>query len=674
MLQHEKKHSSEFLVSLHSRERSFANLAFGHVELLSFLCHHTHPAQLLSYQFTGYELPKPDKRTSFFRAFLEKSPKLTSKVEDVVETSINLQAFGFISKIRGIRGKLCSRARYTSSVDAQLDFVFLAYSTVLQWCLYRRKKENFARDPFVTLSWQDMCTVYNCLKQWFQIQCRTDGEDLCYMMLANLVSKMPQPQSNQPVNSNALSSSGPFRFWTSYGTADQFRLDYNTLTVFLKELDNDESTLKTSFKGWTCLMVKLLQDLLAIRKRANGQLGCDLFFNTTGIVLALNKRSNPTSVSTEQTTDNPFATLTMTTIVCRALATEAFKEQKKEIQSTFRKTYFHYLKKRKKKSTVVVGINRKHVPDSGTDGRDDSEILDLKRKSNVANKSVVPDPGDSPAESVASQPSLSSQPTLDKSLVVPDPCDSPAESITGQLYLSSQPTPDNLPVKEYLGRQLNSSESLRVDDALNGPGGLGDILASSGNESVQRRSMQTLKPETWLSDEVIHYFYHMLAKRDKEICSKDSSRKRSHFFYSFFFTKLLNDGHRDPDINGTYQFKNVRRWSKKVPGRDIFNLDKIVFPINKKQLHWMCAIIHMQKKRIQFYDSYGSSGEEYLQYLLRYIQDEHLDKKKCPLPDADSWELVCSTPDTIPQQQNSMLKIATFRTMTQDGHSHYSHF
>jgi len=86
-------------------------------------------------------------------------------------------------------------------------------------------------------------------------------------------------------------------------------------------------------------------------------------------------------------------------------------------------------------------------------------------------------------------------------------------------------------------------------------------------------------------------------------------------------------------------------------GKDIFALDKIFFPINQGNQHWVCAVIFMQAKRIQFYDSMGGRGESYLQDLFRYLQDEHLDKKKCPLPDLDEWKLVTCTPDT-PRQKN----------------------
>ena len=59
----------------------------------------------------------------------------------------------------------------------------------------------------------------------------------------------------------------------------------------------------------------------------------------------------------------------------------------------------------------------------------------------------------------------------------------------------------------------------------------------------------------------------------------------------------------------------------------------------------------MQEKKIQFYDSMCVDGMEYLPIILQYILDEHLDKKKCPLPDRDQWQLIDCTHDT-PKQTN----------------------
>ncbi|GAX23363.1 sentrin-specific protease 1 [Fistulifera solaris] len=202
-----------------------------------------------------------------------------------------------------------------------------------------------------------------------------------------------------------------------------------------------------------------------------------------------------------------------------------------------------------------------------------------------------------------------------------------------------------------LMRPLTEDEKEIVAEAIHGSGPDHEILARFDADSVTRASMHTLRPGGWLTDEVIHFFYVMLARRDEEMCKQDPQRKRSHFFKSFFITSLLNEGHANPAKNGTYEYRNVKRWSKKVPGKDIFDLDKIIFPINQNNMHWVCSVIFMQAKRIQFYDSMGGDGCRYLNALFQYLKDEHQDKKKCPLPDEDEWEFIECTSDT-PRQRN----------------------
>jgi hypothetical protein len=200
-----------------------------------------------------------------------------------------------------------------------------------------------------------------------------------------------------------------------------------------------------------------------------------------------------------------------------------------------------------------------------------------------------------------------------------------------------------------LMRPLSEEERQRVTQALHGRQPPGAILAQCDADSVQQSSMWTLQPGQWVNDEIIHYFLLMLAERDEEICQKDSDRKRCHFFKSFFITKIMNEGHAT--LDGKYEYKNVKRWSKKVPGKDLFKLDKIFFPINQGQMHWLCACAFITEKRIEVYDSMGSPGTKYLNCIFQYLQDDHMDKKGCPLPDLDEWELVRCRDDT-PSQRN----------------------
>jgi Ulp1 protease family, C-terminal catalytic domain len=115
-----------------------------------------------------------------------------------------------------------------------------------------------------------------------------------------------------------------------------------------------------------------------------------------------------------------------------------------------------------------------------------------------------------------------------------------------------------------LMRPLSDDELQLVHEAMYGRGSDDEVLAREGSDTVMRSSLRKLAPRQWLNDEVIHFFYMMLAKRDAELCRLDPTRKRCHFFKSFFITKLLQEGHALYD--GQYDYKSVKRWSKNVPG------------------------------------------------------------------------------------------------------------
>jgi hypothetical protein len=227
---------------------------------------------------------------------------------------------------------------------------------------------------------------------------------------------------------------------------------------------------------------------------------------------------------------------------------------------------------------------------------------------------------------------------------------------------------------------LNTDDQQKVIQALNDNGPPTQVIAQDGNDTVQRESMHRLLPDQWLNDEVINFYMVMLSKRDKETCLGDPSRTRCHFSKSFFVSRLFNEGHTNPAIDGEYEYNSVKTWSNNVPGtcflaflllclvrvataltilmvyhlfaeKDIFKLDKIVFPINIGKQHWVCAVIYMQEKRIQFFDSMGDDGTLYLESLFEYVKDEHQDKKGSPLPDQDQWRLVLCTSVT-PRQLN----------------------
>lgn len=203
-----------------------------------------------------------------------------------------------------------------------------------------------------------------------------------------------------------------------------------------------------------------------------------------------------------------------------------------------------------------------------------------------------------------------------------------------------------------LMRPFTDEERAIVLEATRGIGSPTEILASQDADSVQRGSMQTLRPGQWLNDEVINYFLkNCLAKRDEIICTRQPGRKRSHFFNSFFVQTMFDEKNNHPDLRGRYNYKNVKRWSKKVPGKDIFNLKYILCPINLDNMHWTSAVIFMEEKRIQYYDSMGGTDRTKLKGLLEYVKDEYKTKNGGQEMDVSEWELVSCRADT-PRQRN----------------------
>ncbi len=79
-------------------------------------------------------------------------------------------------------------------------------------------------------------------------------------------------------------------------------------------------------------------------------------------------------------------------------------------------------------------------------------------------------------------------------------------------------------------------------------------------------------------------------------------------------------------------------------------MDKIFVPIHINDLHWRMAIIFVQLKPIQYYDSLGGGGRSHLETLLRYVADVHQRTRGSSLA-VSEWELWCTTA-TTPRQEN----------------------
>lgn len=178
------------------------------------------------------------------------------------------------------------------------------------------------------------------------------------------------------------------------------------------------------------------------------------------------------------------------------------------------------------------------------------------------------------------------------------------------------------------------------------PGDENEVVRNYKRRTVTISSAHRLQTGKWLNDELFQYFTEMVSNNDKLLSSAEPSRKRSRIFNTFFYTKLIS-------ASGSYSYEAVAGWTRTL---DIFELDKILIPINVDNQHWIVVMVSMTKKLIQLYDPMGghnSDPEPYFHQILRFLSDEHLDKKGgAVLPEFSSWRLVLQ--DTqLPMQPNA---------------------
>ena len=115
------------------------------------------------------------------------------------------------------------------------------------------------------------------------------------------------------------------------------------------------------------------------------------------------------------------------------------------------------------------------------------------------------------------------------------------------------------------------------------------------------------------------------------------SLPRVAFMTSNFYVKLHHEG-----------YDSVRTWTSKRRKLDVFELDKLILPVNIMNLHWCLAVVYIQKRQLQYLDSLGGRGTTCLNKLKDWVEDEHLYEKGTEL--TCQWTTI--TDQTIPRQDN----------------------
>ena len=177
---------------------------------------------------------------------------------------------------------------------------------------------------------------------------------------------------------------------------------------------------------------------------------------------------------------------------------------------------------------------------------------------------------------------------------------------------------------------VTEQQKLQIRQAL-GPGPPSEVLVksvrgknSSGAmlfDTVNRENMQTLKPGEWLSDPVVnHFFKHALKGIDQLLCSNDSSRRASLFFSSFFLQKAFDEQSAKASRRGKFRYNLISKWIKE--GIDLFEMEHLFFPYNYNQAHWGLAVVFVQQRCINWYDSLGWVKEGRMEGLLELMEYE----------------------------------------------------
>ena len=59
-------------------------------------------------------------------------------------------------------------------------------------------------------------------------------------------------------------------------------------------------------------------------------------------------------------------------------------------------------------------------------------------------------------------------------------------------------------------------------------------------------------------------------------------------------------------------YERVAKWFKNITGGDIFSMNKVFIHCHVGDSHWTCAVIFMNEKVVQYYDSLGwGAGKKY---------------------------------------------------------------
>lgn len=138
----------------------------------------------------------------------------------------------------------------------------------------------------------------------------------------------------------------------------------------------------------------------------------------------------------------------------------------------------------------------------------------------------------------------------------------------------------------------------QAEDLLHGDGENPDeILAALARDTVTRHNLMTLQDGHWLSDEVINMMAGYITSSNHAATTPGDPTymegiPKSFVFNSFLMTAIF------PSAEEGYKYSAVRRWSKRRK-LHITEYDRLVFPVNVNQSHWLVVAVDLRAQQVR---------------------------------------------------------------------------
>jgi Ulp1 family protease len=196
---------------------------------------------------------------------------------------------------------------------------------------------------------------------------------------------------------------------------------------------------------------------------------------------------------------------------------------------------------------------------------------------------------------------------------------------------------------------LTPAQHAQVDNALNPQLEASEVLAYIDHTIITRNTLiQYAAPGAWLNDEIINAYFKLLQRRNVSERIAGLRVPRIFVVSTFLYEKLTEP--KGADRQREYDFSNVARWARRT-GMKIAEYDRIFFPINVGENHWILVVAFVNEKVVQAYDSFGHSQWEVSNTILRYLQDEWAQQHEGA--SLQGWSVSLDAVSDLPMQTNN---------------------